>query len=101
VTAPVRPPGFEEVLDAARRLPVCDRAAKLHALIARLQDAVDQGTATAEVADALAASAIDALVDDPWVQFEAAVRRFKAAQELPIANRQLPIANSRSPIPDP
>src|SRR3954468_15466450 len=69
--------GLDEVLDAARRLPVCDRAAKLHALIARLQDAVDQGATTAAVADALAVAAIDALVDDPWVQFEAAVRRFK------------------------
>jgi len=78
-TGPERPPGLEDVLDAARKLPVCDRAAKLHALIARLQDAVDTG-ATAAVADALAAAAIDALVDDPWVQFEAAVRRFKAAQ---------------------
>ena len=77
---PARPPGLEDVLDAARKLPVCDRAAKLHALIARLQDAVDTGATTAAVADALAAAAIDALVDDPWVQFEAAVRRFKAAQ---------------------
>ena len=68
---PARPPGLEDVLDAARRLPVCD---------ARLQDAVDTGATTAAVADALAAAAIDALVDDPWVQFEAVVRRFKAAQ---------------------
>ena len=79
MSGPAGPPGLEEVLDAARRLPVCHRAAKLHALIARLQDAVDTGATTDAVADALAEAAFEALVDDPWVQFEAAVRRFKIA----------------------
>ena len=73
-----RPSGLEEVLDAARRLPVCDRAAKLHALIARLQHAVQTGETTATAAAALAAAAIDALADDPWVQFEATVRHLIA-----------------------
>jgi len=82
------PSRLEEVLDAARRLPVCDRAAKLHALVARLQYAVRTGATTATVADALAGAATDALVDDPWVQFETVVRRFKGGE-------------ASSPIPHP
>jgi hypothetical protein len=89
VTGPARPSGLEDVLDAARKLPVCDRAAKLHALIARLQYDVRTGATMTSVADALAAAATDALVDDPWVQFEAVVRRFQS------------IPDPRSPIPDP
>lgn len=73
-----RPSGLDDVLEAARQLPVCDRAAKIHALIARLQYAVSTGAATTAVAEALATAAADALVDDPWVQFEAAVRRLRA-----------------------
>jgi len=73
-----RPSGLDDVLEAARQLPVCDRAAKIHALIARLQYAVSTGAATMTVAEALATAAADALVDDPWVQFEAAVRRLRA-----------------------
>ena len=74
----MRPSGLDDVLEAARQLPVCDRAAKIHALIARLQYAVSTGAATMTVAEALATAAADALVDDPWVQFEAAVRRLRA-----------------------
>ena len=75
----MRPSGLDDVLEAARQLPVCDRAAKIHALIARLQYAVSTGAATTTtVAEALATAAADALVDDPWVQFEAAVRRLRA-----------------------
>jgi len=77
-----RPSGLDDVLEAARRLPVCDRAAKIHALIARLQYFVRTGATTTTVAEALAAAATDALVDDPWVQFEAAVRRLKAGYPL-------------------
>jgi len=81
VTGQPRLSGLEDVLDAARRLPVCDRAAKLHALIARLQYDARTGATTAAVADALAAAATEALVDDPWVQFEAVVRRFQAVPD--------------------
>src|SRR6478672_7438952 len=77
-----RPSGLDDVLEAARRLPVCDRAAKIHALIARLQYAVSTGAATTTVAEALATAAADALVDDPWVQFETAVRRLRAGHSL-------------------
>src|SRR5689334_7495706 len=77
-----RPSGLDDVLEAARRLPVCDRAAKIHALIARLQYAVRTGATTTTVAEALAAAAADALADDPWVQFETAVRRLKAGHPL-------------------
>src|SRR3954469_10543255 len=70
-----RPSGLEDILEAARRLPVCDRAAKIHAIIARLQYNVRTGTATSTVTDELAAAAADALADDPWVQFEAIVHR--------------------------
>jgi len=78
----MRPLGLDDVLEAARRLPVCDRAAKIHALIARLQYAVRTGATTTAVAEALAAAATDALVDDPWVQFETAVRSLKGGHPL-------------------
>jgi len=98
VTGQARPSGLEDLLDAARRLPVCDQTAKLHALIARLQYAAKAGETTAPVADALAAAATDALVDDPWVQFESVVRRFKSGHTLPSAS---PVPDPRSLIPDP
>ena len=70
-------PEFGDVLSAARRLPLCDGAAKLHALIARvLQTAEADGDLTSAV-DALASAASSALEEDPWVQFDRAVRRFK------------------------
>ena len=47
-----RPSGLDDVLEAARQLPVCDRAAKIHALIARLQYAVNTGAATTAPAQA-------------------------------------------------
>jgi len=77
-----RPSGLDDVLEAARQLPVCDRAAKIHALIARLQHALKTGATTAAVADALSAAAVDALADDPWVHLEAVVRRLKAGHPL-------------------
>jgi hypothetical protein len=73
---------FQEVLQAALRLPVCDRAAKLHALIARVMNAIETGSPVGPVAEALASAATEALADDPWVQFESAARRFKSGHPL-------------------
>jgi len=67
---------LDAVLAAALRLPVCDDAAKLHALIERVLHAVDGGLTPA--AEALAVAAAQALNHDPWVQFELAARRFHA-----------------------
>jgi hypothetical protein len=69
---------LDDVLAAARRLPACDGAAKLHALIARLLEGIACGANVAPAADALAQAATAALVDDPWVQFEVAVRQYHA-----------------------
>jgi len=60
--------------ELARKLPECDRAAKLRALLARVVD-VDARADTQALtvaADELAASAVEALADDPWSAFEAA-----------------------------
>lgn len=67
---------LEALLAAAGKLPVCDGAAKLHALLARLTDAVESGVNVAAAAEALASAATASLVNDPWVQFELAARAF-------------------------
>ncbi len=74
---------LEEVLDAARKLPVCDGAAKLHALVTRLQDAWRSGSDVAGHARELASAARAALADDPWVQFETVVQQFRASVTEP------------------
>jgi hypothetical protein len=67
-------------LDAARtaaaRLPVCDGATRLHALLTRIRPAAES-SALAASASELARAAAAALDDDPWVQFEVAVRRLR------------------------
>jgi hypothetical protein len=73
---------LQDLIEAAGRLPVCDRAAKLHALIARLIHVTSTGGSIAPVANALAAAAVEALLDDPWVQFEMASRRFTAGHPI-------------------
>jgi hypothetical protein len=74
-------PSLDDVLAAARRLPVCDDAAKLHALVARvLQTSQDGGDVPAAVA-ALATAAAAALDNDPWVQFSKAVGLFQDRQD--------------------
>jgi hypothetical protein len=67
---------LEQLCTAACRLPLCDDAAKLHALVARLLEAVHTGGNVAAVADALTSAASAALEHDPWVQFEIAARAF-------------------------
>ncbi len=74
-------PPLDDVLAAARRLPVCDDAAKLHALIARILQAADAGGDLREAVDALATAASAALDNDPWVQFGKAVGRLQDLQE--------------------
>jgi len=59
----------------AARLPSCDRAARLHALLARVGSQTDNGSAVATSATELVRLAVAALEDDPWVQFEKAARR--------------------------
>lgn len=65
--------------ELARKLPECDRAAKLRALLARVTEVDEQGDAGAltAAADALAASAAEALADDPWSAFEVAARQLR------------------------
>jgi hypothetical protein len=86
---------FQEVLQAALRLPVCDRAAKLHALIARVTNAIETGSPIGPVADALASAATEALTDDPWVQFDSAARRFKAGHPLAPASLNPDLVHER------
>jgi hypothetical protein len=72
------PPEFDELIAAEQGLPDCDRAAKLHALVARLLHSVRTGADPAAAAEALAAAAVAALAEDPWVRFEIAVRQIHA-----------------------
>jgi hypothetical protein len=95
VSDQTRPSELDEVIEAARRLPLCDRSAKLHALLARLVYSVQTGDSLAPVADALASAASGALVDDPWVQFESAVRRFKAGHPLAPASLNPELVHER------
>jgi hypothetical protein len=67
---------LDTLLAAAGKLPLCDGAAKLHALLARLTDAVQSGANVAPAARALASAATESLAEDPWVQFELAARAF-------------------------
>lgn len=73
--------------ELARQLPECDRAAKLRALLARVTDfdGRDDTPALTAAAEALAASAEDALADDPWSAFEAAARRLRSRMLTPSA----------------
>lgn len=57
--------------DASSRLPVCDRAAKLHAALARLRSAGDTLTVSAAARSLLVESEL-ALEDDPWLRFHRA-----------------------------
>ncbi len=66
------------LLEIARALPECDRAAKLRALLLRVIEAQDDAPALTSAADALAASAADALADDPWTVFERAARQLQS-----------------------
>ena len=90
-----RPSELDEVIEAARRLPLCDRSAKLHALLLRLMYSAQTGDPLAPVADALASAATGALVDDPWVQFESAVRRFTAGHPLAPASLNPELVHER------
>lgn len=67
------------VLEASRRLPLCDRAAKLHALVVRVVETIDSPTPLPAI-DTLASAALEALADDPWFQFNAAVERLRSAR---------------------
>jgi hypothetical protein len=59
----------------AARLPPCDRAAHLHAMVVRIASSTDNGSSLAITATELARLAATALDDDPWVQFERAARQ--------------------------
>ncbi len=74
---------LDDLRAAAQRLPACDRAAKLHALVARVAEATRTGEQVAPAAEALVAAVTAALADDPWVQFEAAARAFHARVSSP------------------
>jgi hypothetical protein len=66
---------LEDLVTAASKLPTCDRAARLHALLARLVLVTRRGEAAASCANELASAATEALEHDPWVLFERAARR--------------------------
>jgi hypothetical protein len=80
---------------AAARLPPCDRAARLHALLTRIQPTIDDST-TAASASELARAAVAALEDDPWAQFELAARRLHDVALAAVAAPPEP-ASSRAP----
>lgn len=64
--------------EIARALPECDRAAKLRALLTRVIEVQNDASALTSAADALAASATDALADDPWTAFEREARQLQS-----------------------
>ncbi len=68
------------LLDAAARLPVCDRAAKLHAGLHRIVDAADAAQAEAGARSLVDASQ-RALRDDPWMRFHEAALHLAASLE--------------------
>jgi hypothetical protein len=70
---------FDAVKAAEARLPDCDRAVRLHALVDRVSRSSSEGLALDDSTEQLVAAALAALADDPWVQFEHAVRRLRAA----------------------
>jgi hypothetical protein len=70
------------LLDAAARLPVCDRAAKLHASLHRITEAADTAQVREAVRALMRASEL-ALQDDPWTRFHAAAMRMAAAVDGP------------------
>jgi hypothetical protein len=90
-------PSLDDVLAAARRLPVCDDAAKLHALIARILQAAESGGDFPQAVDALATAASAALDNDPWVQFGKAVGRL---QDLQATLRAAPDRTSGTAVVD-
>ena len=57
-------------------------AAKLHALVARVQSVIEQQQDPLTTAEALATAATDALERDPWVQFERAAQRLLGAASV-------------------
>jgi hypothetical protein len=69
---------LEDLLAAAGRLPVCNSAAKLHALVGRVVQSIQTGGDVVPAAEALASAAAASLADDPWVQFDGAARAFLA-----------------------
>ena len=56
------------LIDAACGLPICDRAAKLHAALTQLSHAADRAAACA-AARALFTASEQALDHDPWLRF--------------------------------
>lgn len=69
---------LENARVAAAKLPVCDGAARLHALFARVVTALENGENPTHGADELLLAATDALERDPWTQFERAARALQA-----------------------
>ena len=65
------------LLEAAARLPVCDRAAKLHAAVHRITEAADAAQAREAVRALVRASEL-ALQDDPWTRFHVAAMHIAA-----------------------
>jgi hypothetical protein len=65
---------LEELHATARRLPNFNGTVKLHALLARVTEALHNGDCVAPAAAALAAAAAASLANHPWVQFAAAAR---------------------------
>jgi hypothetical protein len=88
---------IDDVLRAAAKLPACDGAAKLHALVARVLGAIEQRQDPASSIEALARGAAEALEHDPWVQFERAAGRLRAA--APATALQSVSALTAPPVP--
>ena len=65
------------LIDASRRLPVCDRAAKLHTALARLWNAYDKAAAC-DAAHELLEESLQALEEDPWFRFHRAAAEAEA-----------------------
>jgi hypothetical protein len=78
---------LETARETAARLPRCHRAAHLHALLARVQRAVDDGGSPSNCSSELVDAAVAALEGDPWVEFEQIARRLHdliaAADRIP------------------
>ena len=89
---------LDELLRAAAGLPICDGAARLHALVTRLTSALEgRGDVGASI-QAVARAAAAALDSDPWVRFERAATRLREAHLEGLPPAAPDIGGNRSPF---
>ena len=99
MAAPDVAAAVEQMADVVRRLPQCDRAAKLRVLVSRVRTAVIEGGDLEGARSALADASARALEDDPWAQLDCLVQHLKQ-RDLPEPSRTHAGTHARSHGPD-